>query len=283
MTLHPTPFSPVRSLLCAALLVSAVTGCKRQEPATGPAAGDVPAAATPAESAAAAAPAALKDVIESTDHYIIGISYPPSANQYPGLAKALGDYSAAARAELMEAVEAFGNDKPTAPYELSLTFEQVVNTPRIVAIAADGSRYTGGAHGQPLIARFVWLPEQQKQLTAAALVPQQAGWKAISDYAREQLHTAVVLRVDEDELPPADRAALLKSSARMIDDGTEPDAANFSEFVPVLDAAGRITALRFVFPPYQVGPYADGTQTVDVPAAVLLPHVAPEYAGLFAR
>ena len=44
-----------------------------------------------------------------------------------------------------------------------------------------------------------------------------------------------------------------------------------------------MTAVRFVFPPYQVGPYADGTQTVDVPASVLLPHVAPEYAGLFAR
>ena len=41
-------------------------------------------------------------------------------------------------------------------------------------------------------------------------------------------------------------------------------------------------ALRFVFPPYQVGPYADGTQTVDVPAEVLRPHIAPEYAGLFA-
>ena len=33
--------------------------------------------------------------------------------------------------------------------------------------------------------------------------------------------------------------------------------------------------MRFVFPPYQVGPYADGTQTVDVPAAILLPHLAP--------
>jgi hypothetical protein len=100
---------------------------------------------------------------------------------------------------------------------------------------------------------------------------------------REQLHTAVVTRADEDELPAADRAALIKSTFRMIDEGTQPDAGNFSEFVPVLDAAGRIGALRFVFPPYQVGPYADGTQTVDVPAAVLLPHIAPEYAGLFAR
>jgi hypothetical protein len=45
---------------------------------------------------------------------------------------------------------------------------------------------------------------------------------------------------------------------------------------------GRLSGLRFVFPPYQVGPYADGIQTVEVPAAVLLPHVAPAYRGLFA-
>jgi hypothetical protein len=48
------------------------------------------------------------------------------------------------------------------------------------------------------------------------------------------------------------------------------------------DASGALRALRFVFPPYQVGPYSDGMQTVEVPARVLLPHVAPEYRALFA-
>ncbi|MEL1264649.1 DUF3298 and DUF4163 domain-containing protein [Pseudoxanthomonas putridarboris] len=271
-----------RGLLCAALLL-ALAGCKRDPaPADAGSPAEPPVAAT-SPTAPEAETTELKDVIETTDRYIVGISYPPSANQYTGLAKVLGDYAAAARAELMEAVEAFGNDRPTAPYELSLAFEQVVNTPQIVAIAADGSRYTGGAHGQPLIARFVWLPQQDKRLTAAELVPEAEGWKAISDYVREQLHTAVATRADEDELTPAERAELVRNSARMIDGGTEPTAGNFSEFVPVLDAAGRISALRFVFPPYQVGPYADGTQTVVVPASVLLPHIAPEYAGLFAR
>ncbi|MFQ6311711.1 RsiV family protein [Lysobacter capsici] len=39
--------------------------------------------------------------------------------------------------------------------------------------------------------------------------------------------------------------------------------------------------MKFVFAPYEVGPYSDGTQMVEVPAAVLLPHVAPEYRALF--
>lgn len=264
------------------LTLSVLAGCKREP--------DSPSAATDGPPATVAPPAPpvealveLKDVIETNERYVVGISYPATVNRHPGLAKVLSDYAQAQRAELMEAVEAFGNDKPTAPYELSLAFEQVVDTPEIVAVAADGSRYTGGAHGQPLIARFVWLPQQNARLTADALIPDTKGWQVVSDYVREQLHTAVVNRADEDELPPTDRAALIKSTFRMIDEGTEPEVGNFSEFVPVLDASGRITALRFVFPPYQVGPYADGTQTVDVPSALLLPHVAPAYAELFAR
>lgn len=282
MSLPPSSrhLSPHAILVLVAAL--ALAACQRETPPAPDAAGEPPPpVATPA--ATAEAPVELKDVIESNDRYVIGISYPAAVNRHPGLAKALSDYTADERAELMQAVDAFGNDKPSAPYELSLAFEQVVDTPQIVAVAADGSRYTGGAHGQPLIARFVWLSQQDARLTAAALIPGTKGWQAVSDYVREQLHTAVVNRADEDELAPVDRAALIKSTFRMIDEGTEPDAANFSEFVPVLDAAGRITALRFVFPPYQVGPYADGTQTVDVPAALLLPHVAPAYAELFAR
>lgn len=282
MSFPPMPRHLARQAGLVLLTVLAVAACKREATAPTAVAGDPqPPVTTPVETVDA--PVELKDVIETNDRYVLGISYPASINRYPGLAKALSAYTEAERAELMEAVEAFGNDKPSAPYELSLAFEQVVDTPRIVAVAADGSRYTGGAHGQPLIARFVWLPQQDARLTADALIPDAKGWQAISDYVREQLHTAVVNRADEDELAPTDRAALIKSTFRMIDEGTEPEAGNFSEFVPVLDASGHVTALRFVFPPYQVGPYADGTQMVDVPATLLLPYVAPAYAELFAR
>ena len=273
---------PARQLGLVLVTVLALAACQR-ESTPQPAATGQPQAPVARAVETTEAPVELKDVIEANDRYVVGISYPATVNRYPGLARALSAYTEAERAELMEAVEAFGNDKPSAPYELSLAFEQVVETPRIVAVAADGSRYTGGAHGQPLIARFVWLPQQDARLTAEALVPDAKGWQVVSDYVREQLHTAVVNRADEDELAPTDRAALIKSTFRMIDEGTEPEAGNFSEFVPVLDASGHVTALRFVFPPYQVGPYADGTQTVDVPAALLLPHVAPAYAELFAR
>ena len=265
------------------LLALALGACKREaDTPAAPEQPDTAPAGTPATGAAAAAPE-LKDVIETNDAYVVGISYPPTLNKYPGLAKAVATYSDAARAELMQAVAGFGNDKPSAPYELSLSFEQVAETPELVAVAADGSRYTGGAHGEPLVARFVWLPLQNKLLTANELVPKTEGWAVIGAYIREQLHTSVSVRADADELPPEERLQFVRSADKMIDEGTELDVDNFSQFQPIVGADGKITALRFVFPPYQVGPYADGTQTVDVPAAILLPHVAPEYAGLFAK
>lgn len=274
----------MRSVLKSALLLSlallALAACKRE--AAVPTASGQPEAPVVADPAAPAVTPELKDVIETTDAYIVGISYPPVVNKYPGLAREIAAYTDAARAELMQAVAGFGNDKPSAPYELSLAFEQVLDSPNLVAVAADGSRYTGGAHGEPLVARFVWLPVEDKLLTANALVPKVEGWAAIAGYVREQLHTSVSVRADADEMPPEERQQFVRSADKMIDEGTEPDIDNFSLFQPVVGADGKVTAVRFVFPPYQVGPYADGTQTVDVPASVLLPHVAPEYVGLFA-
>jgi hypothetical protein len=258
--------------MAATLLLAAA--CKREAPPP-------QATSTPAAAAQSATPTVLQDVIERDPRYIIGISYPPVANRYPGLAAELKRYADAARAELFQAVAGIGTRQPAASYDLSLSFTEVAATPQIVAIAADGSSYTGGAHGNPLVARFVWLPQQSKLLTAAALIPDASSWRDISDYVREQLQAALSQRVDADDLAPADRADIVKNAGRMIDEGTGPDVENFAQFEPVLAPDGRIAALRFVFPPYQVGPYSDGTQTVDVPADVLLPKVAPAYRPLF--
>ncbi|MFC3551746.1 DUF3298 domain-containing protein [Lysobacter cavernae] len=270
-----------RVMACIVLAV-ALVACKREgEPA--------PPAASPDATTASGTPVAptavvLNDVVETMPDYIIGISYPPKAARYPGLAAELKRYADAARADLIEAAQARSQPggATSAPYDLSLSFSEQLDTPGLVVIAADGSSYTGGAHGAPLIARFVWLPQQGRLLKATDLVPGAQGWSAISAYVREQLHSALSQRVDADDLEPAERAEMVKDAGRMIDDGTDPDPANFVLFEPMAAADGKLSGLRFVFAPYQVGPYSDGTQTVEVPASVLLPHVAPEYRTLFA-
>ncbi len=265
-------------------MLAALAGCK-QEQQQQQQQGAAATPAAPVEAPATQPPAVteLKDVIENTPSYVIGISYPPAASKYPGLAAELASYSEHAKAELLKAVSELGNDKPTAPYELSLAYDVLVDTPAVVAVSGDGSSYTGGAHGQPLVARFVWLPQQQHLLKAEDLVASAKGWQALSDYAGDKLLEQATVRAQGEDLSPEEQQAQVRNLSKMIDEGTAPDPVNFSQFQPVLDAAGKISAVRFVFPPYQVGPYSDGTQTVDVPAAVLLPHVAADYQGLFAH
>src|SRR3546814_1300686 len=134
--------------LSTCCLLFALAACQREAPApeaqapesqTAPAA--VPAPAAPA------APVELKDVIERDPNYVIGISYPPNINQYPGLAAELQRYADAARSELMQAVDGLAGEKPSAPYDLSLAFNMLAETPQVVTVAATGSSYTGGAHG----------------------------------------------------------------------------------------------------------------------------------------
>jgi hypothetical protein len=266
--------------LSTCLLLLGLAACQRETPA--PQAPQAP-ASSPAEQAQATPPqqVELKDVIERDPRFIVGISYPQGLDKYPGLAAELQGYAGAARDELMQAVDGLGGEKPTAPYDLSLAFSVLAETPQVVSVAANGSSYTGGAHGNPLVARFVWLPQRNELLRIGSLIADKDGWRVISDAVREQLHASLSQRIDADELEPAEREDLLKSGLKMIDEGSGADAGNFGQFEPVLDAAGRITALRFVFPPYQVGPYSDGVQTADVPASLLLPHVAAAYRGLF--
>lgn len=237
---------------------------------------DAPPAATPE------AAVSLEDVVERDPRYLVGISYPPEAAAYPGLAAAMHAYAQAARAELMQALEAL-DGPPTMPYDLSLGFRILMQTPQVVAVAADGSVYTGGAHGQPLVARFVWLPQREEMLTARRLVPEAGAWEAIARQVAEQLGAAAQVRAGDAALEPGDRQRLLESALRMIDAGTEADPDNFAQFEPVAAPDGRIGAVRFVFAPYQVGPYADGVQYAEVPAATLLPYVAGEYRALFVQ
>lgn len=269
-------YLPAR-VVAVSLLGLGLLACNREAPAPA-----TPAPATPTATAPPKPAAPLADVIETTPDYVIGISYPPSAAQYPGLVAELKRYADAARAELLQAVKGREAARASAPpYDLSISFTAVLDSPTLFAVAADGSSYTGGAHGAPLIARFVWLPQQGRLLTARALVPDANSWDVIAANVREQLHTALSQRVDADALPPGERVEVVKSASRMIDDGTQPTPDNFAMFEPVVTPAGKLRALRFVFAPYQVGPYSDGTQTVEVPAAVLLPHIAPAYRDLF--
>lgn len=273
-----TPAHRVSLLTLSLFAALSLAACQREQASPEP--------TTPAASAEPTpeAPAAitLTDVVERDPRYLVGITYPPMVNKYPGLAREVKAYADAARADLDDALAEIGEDmREGMMYDLTLEFRELVDNERFAAVAANGGVFTGGAHANPLVGRWVWLPQRNEMLTATRLLPGADSWQDISDYVREQLLGALQQRVEADGLEPSVRAEVLRNGSAMIHEGTGPDVANFDEFEPVVGPDGRLIALRFVFPPYQVGPYSDGEQSVEVPAALLLPKVAPEYRDLF--
>ncbi len=268
-------------LLPLLLGVALLPACKPARPPSPAPSAPAMATPTPPPAGVPGDPVELKDVIETTPSYIVGISYPQAALKYPTLALALRTYADSAQDQLMQAVGALKGHKPDVPYDLSLDVTLPVETPRVVVAKAEGSTYLGGAHGLPLVERFVWLPQLQQMLAAEQLIPEAGHWVPVAAYVREQLVTRLSGRLDDGGLEGDARATALREGMAMIDGGISPGPKNFSVLEPVMNADGSIRSIRFVFPPSRVGPYSDGTQVVEVPAKVLLPLVAPAYQPLF--
>ena len=140
------------------LAMTTLAACRRESPTP---ASNAPSAATTRAAPAAAATAVvpLKDVVETTPRYVIGITIRRKPRRTRAWSSALMAYAANSRKDLIGAVEALGNDTPTAPYELSLSYTTLVDSPTLVAIAADGSL---------LHRRRAWLAADRALRVAAA-------------------------------------------------------------------------------------------------------------------
>ena len=269
------PSTPLRlaPALVACALLAACNDTQAPAPATPVAA---PAAPTPPP------PPPLVDVLEQTPRAIVGISYPPELNAYPGLVAEARHYSDGMRRNLDDALAKLTAD-PASPYELTLAYTVQLKTPTLVSVAADGSLFLGGDYSQPLTRRFVWWVPQQRVLRSHELMADPAGWRTVSDYVREQMYTAMSARADADELPPAERAPMMRRAGSGIEQATTPAPEYFMVFEPVLDpATDTLTGLRFLFPTLVGDAYAPGMDRVEVPAEVLRPLLKPEFAALFA-
>lgn len=227
-------------------------------------------------------PPPLVDVIEQSPRALVGISYPPQLNAIPGLVVEVRHHTDGVRRDLDEALKKLTADPPS-PYELTLAYTVQLQTPTLVSVAADGSLFVGGDYSQPLTRRFVWLVPQQRVMRSQELMADPEGWRTVSDYVREKMYTAMSARADEDELPPAERAQLIRRAGSAIEQHTAPAPERFGVFEPVLDpATDALTGLRFLFPMLVGDLYAPGMDKVEVPAEVLRPLLKPEYAALFA-
>ena len=226
------------SLACAGAFLLA--SCERHAaPAASAAPADAPAASEPF--------VAPQDVFERDARAMVGISYPTGLDRYPALAKILVAHAQARRAALAAAL--VQTPHPATPFELTLRFSTVADSPRIFAVTADEEMYTGGTASRPGRDVFLWLPAQNRLLAPDEMIPNPAAWA--------QLHALI------DQMQREESASLTPPAT---------ERAMQHVFVPRFDSAGRIAGLRF---------RVDNGDEVEVPGEVLKPLVAPAYTAWF--
>jgi len=196
----------------------------------------------------------------------VEIRYPALPAGARSLDRALQAYAASERESFLAqvAAQAGSTGDAASPWRLHLSFRVEGDGRDFLGVLAQGEAYTGGAHGNPLLASFVWHRRSDRVLALSDLFVR-------PDAALQRLstHAAAALR---------SRAG---ADAARIADGTAPRAENYAVFLIDLDAAGRACGLRLLFPAYQVAPYAAGLQQVAVPAPQFVDLLRPEFRAAF--
>lgn len=245
----------------------------------------VPATATTVPAAAASAAPLPGDNV-TTPRYKIAIHYPTLSAQEAVLAQALRDTSAAAKRDFMQALPDPKQFPEFADRQLQLQLDYTVaaRTADFTSVRERGMSDTGGAHPIPVDGSFVYDAHAQRVIALDDLFTDPAAARQrLSTLARNALSEKLLAKApDASEASPEARREWTDNMRQMIDDGTDPTAANFSNFVVRAGAGDTAAGLTLIFSPYQVAPYVYGTQTVDVPAEVFAGLLKPQYRQAFA-
>jgi hypothetical protein len=280
--------------LTAALATVALAAC--QQPSGNPPANATSATVSASASApvisalpASAGSAALPGDHTTTKRYKIAISLPTLPAGEKSLSDALRTTANHAKRQFLQALPnprqhpEFANRQ----FELLLNFKTVANTRAFTSVREVGERSTGGAHPVPIEAAFVYDRKATKLITLDDLFTRpSAARKALANFAHDTLLKKFMAHAPTpSEGSPQALREWKSNTVQMLNDGTKPTSVNYSVFVvragPHRDAPSP--GLELIFPPYQVAPYVEGTQTVKVPAKVFAQYLKPQYASDFSN
>lgn len=214
--------------------------------------------------------------------YTFHIAYPPLPANWSALDKAMREFGAANKREVIASNPDWKAGEAEA--SLDLSFDIARRTANFISVLSNGGIFTGGAHGMPLTASFNLNLTSGKLIVLNDLFTDPAlALEALSNECRRQLDARFEARLREVDAgaAPEQLAADLDAARQWIEKGTAPNPENYRVFlVDGLDAPA--IGLTLIFTPYQVASYADGVQQVEVPAAVFYKLLKPYYRDAFA-
>ncbi|MBC6983090.1 DUF3298 and DUF4163 domain-containing protein [Caulobacter sp. 17J80-11] len=263
-------FSRVAALAAVGLVLTA-GGCKRKEDKAETSApaqpGVASAVVTPAE---AAAPFSYKTTSPDAQ---VELTLPAALKAQPDLhaqlyaagvkdLKAFAEGAAAERSEMAEE----GVSGP--PYARGVAWSTSAETSKLLSLEKKEYEYAGGAHSNSAYGALIWDKAMKRGVAPGALLRKDA------DFGRLDAALCAAVTRAKTERPGATPLG-----------GEMWTCPKWRESTFVLapsNQAGKAGGLIFLFPPYAIGPYAEGAYEVTVPYEVFAPYLAPAYADEFA-
>lgn len=208
---------------------------------------------------------------EKTDKTDIKIIYPYQATQYPRIFEYLKK-----KAQIIEKESGFDDEDIELglsghPWSLNIDMSKYTDSGDLASIVGYVFSFTGGAHPNHSYFSVNFVKDTEKIIDLNDLFDnEKEALNAISSYAisnilkqkSERLHE----NIPEDE---------------WLDEGAGPEIKNYGIFEFVPGKKGKVEALNFIFPPYQVGPYVEGVYEVKVPSTVFGEYINTDFKENF--
>jgi hypothetical protein len=260
-------------LLPIAVAVLALAGCKKEQaPAPQPSE-----SVAVVESEAPAPPVGQdRKIKESNDRYEFEFNYPAAADAIPQLKAKFDADLAEQRAKLVtESREAADEAKkdgfPYHPHSFSTDWKVVTDLPNWLSLSTIVSTYEGGAHPNYVFDALLWDKAANGQIAAADLFTSKAALsKAIGPAFCDAIDSQRAEKRGE---------RIERESGDMFTNCLDP-----LDYTLILGSAGKVgfDRIGILVPPYEAGPYAEGSYEVTLPVtAKLIALVKPEYRKFF--
>jgi hypothetical protein len=267
------------SAATAALLLG---GCKGETPA--PTASETASAESPSQTEAATEP--VEDASEvavgggraekvENDTYEFSYAYPDAAGAIPGLKANLDKQLETSRADLVGSAkegqaDSKENDYPYHAYSYGEEWKVVTDVPNWLSLSSEIYTYSGGAHGMTTFDALLWDRHAETARTPIDLFTSK---EALS----KALRTPFCAALDKERVKR--RGGPIDKSDEMFSECIDP-----VEQVVILGSSNGQTFDRIglLVPPYNAGPYAEGSYEVTVPVTgAVMATLKPQYRSSF--
>lgn len=255
-------YSNLARVALAALTLIAVTACEKKASESEKPKSDKPLTVAPMGFAKADADAEVR------------LTLPEPIRLFPELhtrlytdgEKTLKDFIAKAHQDRTEQA-ADGIEVPS--YFRSITWKISAQSPRLLSLYAEEEDFQGGAHPNSTFQALLWDKSGKELLNTARLFKTGVDMKAVDAYVCNQIEVERSKRSGEPTTQAATGFGCPKfADSRLI---LIPSTVN-----------GKFAAIDALYPPYEVGPYAEGAYVVRVPLNVVSAQLNPDFADQFA-